>query len=262
MTLIIDLNTLLNNIDTIKQSAMSVRVLYLPSDTLTIENYLALQSAKLKVDFVPMPDMKDEKISAGYLIGSLTAETTSTVVVTNSEPLLSTGSILAKGNAMIYFVADLKQAQKIEKTIGISKKRTPRKASSPIPTPTPAAAAKIEKAERKPSKTKKNNGSTKTENEDAENIDLDGFMNLPAYESDEVVPENENEKAKAILTETIGRTLTNRYFSAIMETIRNATEVIGWEILLRIKITDAETSSKIYEKVAPRFKELKTLIDG
>ena len=68
MTLMINLATLFNEFDAIHQFASPVRVLYAPTDTITIEQYLLLQKSKLKLEFMPVPDMQDDRsVNSGSL---------------------------------------------------------------------------------------------------------------------------------------------------------------------------------------------------
>lgn len=237
MVLTISFDKFLQNLDSLKQNTSSLRVLYKPADIMTVDQFVTLQGAKLKMEFVPMPDMKDEALSSGYLIGRLTAETTSTILVTDAEQLLEIGSIPAKGTGTVYFVKDIKQAQKLEKSSSVSpKKRVTKK--EPVRT-----------KEKRPV----------TEEAKEKNEDFDGFMNLP--EDGAMDKEQEKSpKVQAFLKKELGAALADKYYDAIAQSAKKAEEYVGWEVLLRVSAMNREDSAKIYEKLSPKFKELKALL--
>lgn len=235
MTLAISFEKFLENIDVIKQCSLQPKVLYKPTDMMTVDQFANIQNAKMKADFVPMPDMQDEALSSGYLIGRLTAEMASTVLITDSETLLSIGSIPAKNNATVYFVKDVKQAQKLEKSSA-----TPAKRKS-VKKETPAVREK------------------KTRTVEEKKEDIDGFMNLPECNTEEKDEEREPE-VEAFLKKNIGVAFTEKYYNAITKSAKKATEYVGWEILLRVEVMDRDVSAKIYEKLAPKFKELQNML--
>lgn len=238
MVLTIGFEKFLENIDAIKQGAFPVRILYKPTDVMTVDQFIAIQGAKLKMDFVPMPDMKDDALSSGYLLGRLTAETASTILVTDTEALLNIGSIPAKGNGVVYFAKDIKQAQKLEKSSSTTtRKRAAKKETAPAEEKKTAAAG--EKKEK--------------------TADFDGFMNLPE-ENFEDKKEGRIAKVETYLKKALGTEFADKYYDAITQSVKKADEYVGWEVLLRIAAMNKEDSAKIYEKLSPKFSELKAML--
>lgn len=239
MTLMINLTMLFNNINIVKQFSPTVRVLYKQTDTITIDQFLALQAAKMKLDFVPFPDMQDERVSAGYLIGKLTEEASSTIIVTDSDILLNIGSMPAKNTALVYFVKDLKQAQKIEKNAATSGKRI---------------------SVRKASTTKIKRQPVNEKHRDEADVVMSDFLNLPEKDADVHEKETTDKKVKDFLKSTIGIQLTNKYYDSIVNSVKGATDPIGWEIRLKVAVCDDSASRKIYDVLSPKFSELQALL--
>ena len=249
MTLMINLATMFNEFDAIQQFASPVRVLYAPTDPITIEQHLLLQKSKLKFEFMPVPDMQDDRVSAGYLIGRLTAEACSTILVTDSETLLNIGSIPAKGSAFVYFAKDMKQAQKINKDSSPDgRKRVSRKVGT-------ENKAKDIKAV----KPKHQTVSAKQKSKSVDNS-MSGFLNLPEDCEEAQDTLQEKKDLQTFLGSILGEKLAIEQYSNIVRSAQKATEAIGWEILLRLDVKDKVVSDKIYELLAPKFAELKELV--
>ena len=244
MALIITLATLFDSLEVLQQFPAPIRILYAQTDKISIEQYLLLQKSKMKVEFVPVPDMKDERVASGYLIGRLTAEAANTILVTESETLLSLGSVPAKGSAHVYFAKDLRQAQKIHKElVSGERKRVPRKQVAESKAKAVRTAKPKERPEQEPQKTKQ---------------EMFGFLNLPE-DVNQTKPQ-EKEKLQTFLASNLGEKLAGEQYSNIVRSADKATEAIGWEILLRLEVQDRPTSDKIYTALSPKFAEMKKLI--
>lgn len=250
MTLMINLATMFNEFDAIQQFASPVRVLYAPTDTITIEQYLLLQKSKLKLEFMPVPDMQDDRVSAGYLIGRLTAEACSTILITDSETLLNIGSIPAKGSASVYFAKDMKQVQKINKDLSPDgRKRVPRKVGT-----------ENKSKDTQTAKPKRQTVSVKQKSKSADNS-MSGFLNLPEDCEETQDTLQEKKDLQTFLKSILGEKLATEQYSNIVRSTQKATEAIGWEILLRLEVKDKVVSDKIYELLAPKFAELKKIVN-
>ena len=237
MALIITLATLFDSLEVLQQFPAPIRILYAQTDKISIEQYLLLQKSKMKVEFVPVPDMKDERVASGYLIGRLTAEAANTILVTESETLLSLGSVPAKGSAHVYFAKDLRQAQKIHKElVSGERKRVPRKQVAESKAKAVRTAKPKERPEQEPQKTKQ---------------EMFGFLKTKPQEK---------EKLQTFLASNLGEKLAGEQYSNIVRSADKATEAIGWEILLRLEVQDRPTSDKIYTALSPKFAEMKKLI--
>lgn len=114
MQIVTGYENLLRDIDVLKKSdKVKITVLYHDEDTMTVQEHIDLESLRIKPEF-RKSEFPNTEIGWSMLAGSLLAEFSECVIVTDIEGLLLQKSISTKsGTRTVYFVKTMPEALKI-----------------------------------------------------------------------------------------------------------------------------------------------------